>query len=251
MMRLWGAKVLLALVVVAATAVPASSNPFVKPPEIYAPAWESSFPYQRNVDWDFATNPVGGPSPGGTPGAHYEGWADEVLRVSDFVAVTGDMGWAATVPSDGVNPYLGVMAIDNRNGVTAQMGTIVFHLDNFVSANPRKHVWIEAFAFWTDAVASVTIQAPNKFSIPGAAFLFDPWSADPALDIFDYWYSIQPNPPWEEIVVDVVVQPGGYFVLDRLHVATECVPEPSSLVLGAIGLVSMAGVGWRKRRRLP
>src|ERR1017187_9167722 len=42
---------------------------FVNPPETTWSWWVTQPPYQRNIYWNFSVNPVGGPSPTGTPGA--------------------------------------------------------------------------------------------------------------------------------------------------------------------------------------
>ena len=91
----------------------AGALPFVNPPETNAPKWCTPFPYQRNIDWDFSTNPQGGPSPTGAPGAHYEGWLDPDLWGSDFVRFSGDIAWYDTLSE--ITPT-GLIGIDNRGG---------------------------------------------------------------------------------------------------------------------------------------
>ncbi|MDY7001559.1 MAG: hypothetical protein SVS15_07240, partial [Thermodesulfobacteriota bacterium] len=72
--------VLLAVCFISSAAL---AHPFINPPEYFAPGWQTQFPYQRNVYWDFSVSPVGGP-PGPLPGAVYEGWADPMLWESDY-----------------------------------------------------------------------------------------------------------------------------------------------------------------------
>ncbi|MBC7354390.1 MAG: PEP-CTERM sorting domain-containing protein, partial [Thermogutta sp.] len=60
-------------------------------------------------------------------------------------------------------------------------------------------------------------------------------------------FQLEPNPLWEEITLMLPFVPvGQYFLIDRFHVATECIPEPSTVslaVLGAFGLI------WTGRKR--
>ena len=58
----------------------AQASPFFKPPEDYFPGgvWQTPFPYQRNIFWDFLTDPT-------TTAPHYEGTDDPVLYPSDWV----------------------------------------------------------------------------------------------------------------------------------------------------------------------
>ena len=58
---------------------------------------------------------------------------------------------------------------------------------------------------------------------------------------------IFPNPPWEHLTTVVQVPVGSYILIDELHLATECVPEPATMMLRATG--AAGGLTLRRRRR--
>lgn len=223
----------------------AAASPFDWAPEDYQP-WTGGFPYQRNIDWVFDVDPAGGPSPSGTPGAHYEGTADSWLRASDFVALGGSMTWYSSV---GGLPYQGLVGIDNRSGNAPTSGQILFHLDNIPSVTALKRIWIE----W-DYVASGT-NIPVTFFVGDSEGNLpqDQWVSgvrqidQDGLLRQNLWFELRPSPSWEEIVIQLPFIPtGGYFFIDRFHVATESIPEPgSALLLGLSGV----GLVWFARRR--
>ena len=84
-------------------------------------------------------------------------------------------------------------------------------------------------------------ESPSSISSNG---LSDIEAAELANVIVDDAVKIFPNPPWEELVTIVTVPVGSYIIIDELHLATECVPEPATMSLLALG-----GFGILRRRR--
>lgn len=226
------------------------ASPFEWAPEDYKP-WSTEFPYQRNVDLTFEVTPIrvpdGGPGGPGIPGAHYEGTADPILMLSDFVEFQGNFTWY-----DSVNgfPFQGLIGIDNRNGNIPQGGSVVIHLDNFPIPNTEKKIWIE----WDFLVSAANIPmafyvADSNGSLPVEQWFGPIRTTQDGLSRQNIWFVLKPNPLWEEITILFPFVPaGGYALIDRFHVATECIPEPASGLLAVIGCAGLTWFGVRRRR---
>jgi hypothetical protein len=217
----------------------AQADPFIHPPETYAPVWHTMFPYQRNIDMGFGVNPVGAPGLG-IPGAVYEGWLDPTLKISDYVSFTGSVGWYGTV--SGIT-QTGLIGIDNRLGSGVLTGTAVFHIDNTAEANKWKDIWVETLAITGYAGANAWLSVSDPQGGP-AAFLGgdvipygDEW-------LSDYEFQITPNPLYETVLWEFEVPAGTYEFIDETHIATECVPEPATFSLLAVGALAVL---WRRR----
>ncbi len=114
-------KVTLTFTIVLVAGSLAQADSFDKPPETYAPVWQTRFPYQRNINMGFGVDPVRAPG-NGIPGAVYEGSLDGDLRVNDYVTLTPYAQWYATSPE--IIPT-GLIGIDNRSG-TGRVEGIVY-----------------------------------------------------------------------------------------------------------------------------
>ena len=205
---------------------------FTNPPETNAPGWQTNFPYQRNIYWNFSVNPAARP-PGPLPGADYKGWADPDLWESDYVELGGDVVW---------NSDLGAIGIEGAGN-----GAAIFHLDNFLEPLPVKHVYLEA------TVINSNLSDPEYFwNLPylglpsGYKENFGYWNYFWTYKgknswLLDMWFEVTPNPPWEDIILSFYVPAGEYVWIDDLHIATECVPIPSTLLLLGSGFIGLIG----------
>mgnify|MGYP000850942968 CR=1 FL=1 len=225
------------------------ASPFEWAPENYQP-WMSDFPYQRNVDLTFQVPPVrvpnGSPVPG-IPGAHYEGTADPVLMFSDFVVFLGDFRWYDSLSGF---PFQGMIGIDNRGGNLPKGGSVVIHLDNFPIPNTEKRIWIE----WDFLISAANVPLAFYIGDSNGNLPVDEWSSrirttQEGLSRQNLWYVLKPNPLWEEItILFPFVPPGGYVLIDRFHVATECIPEPASGLIAVVGGLGLVWLGARRKR---
>jgi hypothetical protein len=213
------------LVVVSALAW---GTPFVTPPETNPNITWDTLPYQRDIMMDFSTNPVGPTGP--IPGAVYDGADDLVLWDSDFVTIDGNIEWNET--KGGIGIFGG------------GSGTITFHFDNWERDWPIKH-------FYEELIFNVEIDTGSiyqNFVTPSGTNQYtDSWDKVDNLGGGSYrlslWVEFEPNPPWEEKVITLSSTIGNIYI-DSLHVATECVPEPATMLMLGLG-----GLLIRKRSR--
>lgn len=228
-----------------------AADPFVYPPETnwpyggdpYYNDWVIPFPYQRNIMWDFddASNPL-------IP--VYQGFDDNQLKDSDVIRLGGaDLHTYGSAPT-GTTTRTGFLGIDNRQGSAMAEGNVTFHVDNWDNPNDVKHVWIEiGFLISNESAAAMeptSVNLPDGFDIVAAdVWLFGPESDNSYLVVIPL--KIEPNPPWEELMLTLQADPGHYVLIDYVHFATECVPEPATVTLTLFGCGAFAA--WRRKRR--
>ena len=232
---------------------------FNDPPEDNHPDWETVFPYQRNIFIGFDTDPHDWPRGDGEPAGsvdltqdtvHHEGWDDPELYPSDWLdgSVTGNgyTDWVDTDPSHTNRQGLLKLAVDAGEGGSTI--TLVWHIDNWNRLSDSKHFFVEAEYYTTgntgvdELFSSVASSLPVTLT-PHTTSLSGGWTR---------WWAegtLLPNPEWEEMRNTVTFEGSAtqdsYLLLDYMHIATECVPEPGSLWLLALG---GAAVLMRRRR---
>ena len=248
-----------------------SASEFVHPPEendmVPDGGWIGAFPYQRNARIDFDTDPATWPPDQNVagkkelhPDINYdlEGTDDPVLFPSDWCDWTGEIAWYDQDPTGSAR-----QGLIGFSGASVAGGTLTWHLDNRPDLNKYKFLYLEMEIY----VDGWGIWGAGIEAAPPAVVGYDAKQMDvqPLGDGWyhvDLWIPIEPNPLWAELYLRIGtaangIETGGQEVvsdgilalssvlIDYVHVATECVPEPASLSLIALGGVMLI----RRRRR--
>ncbi len=182
------------------------------------------------AEWDFLT-PGAGP-PDGT----------------SVTPVVGDAGGVPlAIPGSGINwsPF------DGTGAWTGAMfgGTLGFEIPNWIDQEPIKYLQIqmtydrgplglspfvlEMNAFDPAGILDISLTGAVEFAIPNASGLFQR---------IEQW-EIRPNPDNEYFVIAI---PDGVS-LSQVVVDTISVPEPSTIVLGVLGALSLITIASRRR----
>lgn len=202
------------------------------------PYWEGQTPYQRDIYIYWTEDPMVPPG-SGIPGTVYDGVDDDVLKVSDFVTYSDNVF---------VDTEYYRIGVDNLQGSAELNENITIHIDNWDDQNLRKNVFV-------DLLYGVSGAAELNWSLssqPG--FNVVDWAVNPPEYRYDNqgmswylltaWWTIEPNPEWEELRVDFTLPPGSKAMLNHWNIATQCVPEPATL-----GLLALGGLAMIRRRR--
>ena len=241
----------------------AGAMPFNNPPEqnLDPAQWETPFPYQRNVYIGFCTppetwpiDPVTGRDLVNGVNCDHEGTDDPQLCESDWIsfeAHTGPnntggepVGWYDDDPT-GTSGRQGLVGFYNQEAIELGM---TIHLDNWPIERPYMHVWLE-MDYYIDGPVGI---CGDIYGPSGPAY------TEPTItDLGGGWYranmyaELVPNPPWEEYWLTVTADPAAActLLIDYVHIATECVPEPATLSLLALG-ACLPLLRWRRRQGL-
>lgn len=129
--------------------------------------------------------------------------------------------------------------LKGRMGVWPLSGSIETTIPNSPIANPWKDVWVQLT--WSPQVPGGVVMVEERrfggiFTEISRMPLGGEWFHS------TYHFRIYPNPDWETIFI------WGSVDVDELVIDTQCVPEPSSLMVLAGSLFGLAGFIARRRR---
>lgn len=199
----------------------AAADDFAPPP------WDRAHPHAVTAEWEFfaPVNPLGPDGPLTNVGAKGSG----SVASSATIVGTGGLGWGI---GDGDGGWF-----------FPDGGSIRITLDNVIDTEPVKHLWLQVthtpgLAIAVDPLFAFNASATGSTPTPPVMVPHGPTST------FFHW-DMFPNPPWEEFTVLVF----GTGEVDQVLVDTISIPEPSSFVLGAIGLLTLVFAARRRIRR--
>jgi hypothetical protein len=193
--------------------------------------------------WDFDKDPTIKPTFYNDPNAdvHYQGPDDPFLWTSDYVAMNlgGSVVWDGTA---------GTIGIDNSFGLFPLFGTVTFHIDNWDDANRYKDIWLEmeTIKIGGAVLPSLTVQMPGHTITGYSENIYD-LGGDRYRE--NYRWIVEPNPEWEEITLSFSALAGTQVYVDSFHVATACIPEPTTILLMSFGVFGLFGIIIRNRRK--
>lgn len=189
--------------------------------------------HQRVVYYDFA-------DPDNIFAATYWGTDDHLLKGSDFVLDSG-LDYIDNDPT--LSSVLqGMIGIDNRQGTEERSGWVTFHIDNWDRDWAVKAIWWDSYYRASDIGlrADESITVPDGYTV-GPGIL-------PGMKQLASDYSVEPNPPWEELTYTLTVPAGEYLMINEVTILTDCIPEPASTLLTITGF-GTALLALRRRRR--
>ena len=172
----------------------------------------------------------------------YFGPDDPVLSGSDWLQMSLTVQYYSELhffPSR--HDLLGIV----NTSLEPLQGWIRLHLDNWDRPNVDKLIWAE-IDWIADAKVDFELQTPEGYSTS----LLDSFSQQLPDGFFqdNALLTVTPNPPWEDFYCTFTVQPGKMLLIDRLEIATICVPETSSLLALAYA-VGCVGFLFLRRRQ--
>jgi hypothetical protein len=192
------------------------------------PPWSRLHPHAVTAEWEFSA-PANPTAPDGPlTNVFFKGSG----TVPTSAAITGSpagLGWG---PGDGDGGWF-----------FPEGGDIHFTVDNVIDNEPVKHIWLQVthtpgLGLAVDPLAGINFAATGSLPSPVMTIPHGPTSTIFFWDMF-------PNPPWEEFRLLVF----GTGEIDQVVVDTISIPEPSSVVLCGIGLLTIGAVVHRRRRQ--
>jgi len=239
---------------------------FVNPPEENHPQWVTPFPYQRNIWIEFDTDPhewpdhISSPTPDDSKRmspleVHHEGTDDAKLYPSDWLGgdvQPNDAGFTEWLENDTVTDSgrTGILKLEATAGTEEDPTEfeLVWHIDNWDRPFEEKHFFAEA-VYWSNVDGA--LNTDSIFSVDDSYLLDTNAVYEELSDGWTRWYSwgtLVPNPEYEEMVNTIIFTEPGILLMDSMHIATECVPEPGTLTLLTFALITLGLVAWRRRR---
>ncbi len=192
----------------------------VRADDIYPPPWERGHPNTTLQDWTFSSDA----NPSAPDVAFYNLYGTP----------------QATITGTG-NTWF--QFYDNHNGVWA-LGGPTSSMDLGIPNTPlddtkTKDVWTQIT--WEPTVTGQAAPLVVVNGIQSAPVTTTP-SGNGSWFQSVYDTTLVPNPAFEDVIIT------GSYQLGEVIVDTQCVPEPSSLALLAMGAISLLPYAWRKRR---
>jgi len=121
-----------------------------------------------------------------------------------------------------------------------------FRLDNYANDNAEKQIWVQVV--WSGLGGAPYLEAAASGSTGeegvslGNLDLGDGWTHS------TYEMVLQPNPVEETVFLTGGGFAASYLYVDQVIIDTRCVPEPSTVIMLAMGALGILTLGHRRRR---
>lgn len=177
------------------------------------PPWEEPNPASLTLWWNYDFNDGFLPPTVSAEGGHS--------------SVPTDPVWTITGSGDQVSVAGGMLGL--HNATQASQADIFILVPNGYDASQIKYVW---FAYdWVGGLPLPSIGTTNAgHTVSGITY-----TANTAGNHVEGFATIDPQPQNEWLNIHLAANVGGTTAIDNLQVGSSCIPEPSSVILLALG----------------
>ena len=199
--------------------------------------WKVSRPTTFSLRWDLRT-PQWEPIPFDQVVPPDQPMDDGEVGQADQAATAGER-FSADMNGLTYNTAKEAWGLDGEN---ATSGDITLGVDNCADEELIKNIFVQ-FRMQTEGDPDLDIQIVASGLITGGNLQY--LGDDGAWGVYEVEWTIDPQPGYEQIIFDMLADSGESIWIQNIDVGTDCVPEPATLALLALG--GLAALARRRR----